>query len=94
MTDKRRLSLAITLYVTADLTTEGLDTSVGLVAVNHSVMGGLTPIGGDPVPETTEKWRNKVTESAARLALKHMLNEFNGEHAEPTPVVNSPGADA
>mgnify|MGYP001606353724 CR=1 FL=1 len=94
MTDKRRLTLAITLYVTADLSTEGIDTSVGLVAVSHNIMGGLTPMGVDSVPETTEKWRNKVTESATRLALKHMVNEFSGEHAEPAPVVNSPGADA
>ena len=94
MADKRRLSLAVTLFVTADLSTEGIDTSVGLVSVNNSFMGGVSPMSGDPMPETTEKWREAVTRSATKLALKHMLNEIAGEHKDPIPALNQPGADA
>lgn len=94
MADTRRLSLSITLFVTADLTTEGDSTNVGLVSVNNSIMGGVSPIGGEPMPETTEKWREAITRSATKLGLKHMLNELEGAHEEAPPTFNQPGADA
>lgn len=94
MSDKRRLSIAVTLFITADLTTEGDNTNVGLVDVSHNIMGGVSPIGQDVVPETTQMWKEAVTNSATKLGLKHLLDEMKGEHTVPPPATNQPGADA
>ncbi len=94
MTDKRRLTMAVTIYVTADLKTDGDDTNVGLVSAQHNLMGGLITIEGVPAEDTTPAWREAVASSSAKLALQYTIEKLNGLHTEPVPVVNSPGADA
>lgn len=93
LTMKHRLTAAITVYVTADLETEGDDTQVGLVSANHSVMGGVFQLDGS-AGETQQVWRDAVALSASKLALRHVLDKLDGKLEEKPPETTQPGARA
>lgn len=92
MTDKRRMTIAITVFVTADLTTNGDSTHVAVMSAEHNVMGSILPIG--EVPETTEPWRARMALEGAKLALSYVQDKMNGAHEGKVPVLTQPGADA
>ena len=93
MTDKRRMTVAVNLLITADIESEDGVNNVTIKAVTHNVMGSMLPIGD--APATTEEWREMMAGAAAKHGAQWLINELNGEHAEaPPPVLGMKGADA
>lgn len=97
MTDKRRLTLAVTVYVTADVE---VDSNKGgamleLVHVDHSIMGGMLPLDPAAVMLPQED-RDKVAKHGAVLALQYVLDKYAGKHDEKPPEItqHTRGTDA
>jgi hypothetical protein len=92
MTEKRRMSMAVTVFITADLTTEDAVTNIAVVTAEHMALGNLLPIG-EVVP-STPAWQQRMGMEVSKLGLKFVVDKMTGEHKDEVPAVNHPGADA
>lgn len=93
MSEKRRMTLAVTLLITADLTTDDENnTEVVLANVGNTCMCSILPLAG--AGETSPEFKQKVATMVTKAGVQFMLNDMAGEHATPPPKPNAPGADA
>ncbi len=94
MTDKRRMTVAVTLLITADIESEENTSEVTVKAVTHTMMGSVLPVGEPSPPPTSEAWRESLMTVISKHGAQYFLDELNGEHAEPPPELTQKGADA
>ena len=93
MTTLRKMNVVMTLLMSADMETdENNHTVVTLKNVGNTVMA--TMVAADDAPETTPEFKNAVATTVVKAGLAYMVNDLNGEHKEPPPATNQPGASA
>jgi hypothetical protein len=51
-------------------------------------------VAADDAPETTQEFKNNVATAVVKSGLAYMINDLTGEHKDPPPPTNQPGASA